>query len=432
MTSLRVFFLIGFLTILSTSQCFSLQSEESPFFKSFSDDSIAEIASLASENRLVLLGESSHGTSEFYSIRASLTKKLIEEYGFRFVAVEGDWTPSWQVNAYIKQLDGAPATAREALASFTRWPGWLWNNEETLELVKWMRAFNENLPLEERVGFYGIDVYSFWDSLDQAARVSDRLDERTETIVNEALDCLLRFNRNHQRYIQSVGQTGQHCGRQLATAVNQIDGMEAPELFNREQWFYFVNNMHVLLQGELHYRGMLFQGPSSWNERARNFKRTVSRLKDFYPGETKGIVWAHNTHIGDARATDMGNFGLFNIGQLAAVEYGRENIFSIGFGTYSGTVIAGSAWDSPMHTMTMPNAREGSLEHWLVQHKEGNLWFNLTEDRAQSYFQNNVFHRAIGVVYNPENEQGNYVETDLLRRYHLFIFLPKSQALSAF
>lgn len=428
----RIIFIIGFSSVLMSSQLNANDIKQDDLFRAFSENSISEIAQIASDHRLVLLGESTHGTSEYYSIRAELSKVLIEEYGFRFIAVEGDWTPAWKVNAYIKHFDGAPASASEALSNFTRWPGWLWNNKETLELVEWLREYNASKAPEDRVGFYGIDVYSFWDSLDEAARVSDKLGDETEAIVNDALDCLLRFNRNHQRYINTVGQTGQHCGRQLATAVNRIDQIEKPDAFTKEDWFYFVSNMHVLLQGEMHYRGMLYQGPSSWNERARNFKLTVSRIKDFYPGETKGIVWAHNTHIGDARATDMGNFGLFNIGQLAAVHYGRENIFSIGFGTFAGTVIAGRAWDTPMEKMTMPPARSGSLEYWLNENYGKDVWFNLSHEKAGHYFENPVFQRAVGVIYNPEDERGNYVETYLLRRYHLFIFKKETSALRAF
>ncbi len=403
----------------------------------FDEQAVADIAGVAGPHPIVLLGESTHGTSEYYQIRSELSKKLIEEYGFNFVLVEGDWNASWQVNKYVKQLPGAPESVRDALRTFNnRWPHWMWNNEEMLELITWMRERNERLPESERAGFYGMDVYSFWDSIDAVARVTDKLDESDASVIEEALDCFLRFNRNHENYLRNVMSTGQHCGRQIRSAHNTVQNMEKPDGFSDHDWLYLRQNMNVILQGDLHYRGMLERGPASWNERVNHFKQSLTYMLNWYTEnygiwEPKGIVWAHNTHVGDARATDMRHSGMRNIGELARVSYGKESVFAIGFGTYTGRVNAGTSWASAMEIMRIPEAQIGSLEFHLNNLEYPDLWLDLNEERTAEIFSDPLPHRAIGVVYQPElDSRQNYVTTILSERYNAFIFIRETTALT--
>ncbi len=404
----------------------------SEHFIEWQDDSFAEIAAFAAERRVVLLGEASHGTSEYYTFRAELSKELIRSHGFSFIVVEGDWTSAWTVNKFVKNKEGAPATAEEALASFTRWPLWLWNNRETLDLVQWMREHNDTLEPEERVGFYGMDVYSFWESIRELSRHTNAMDSRTGRTVESALDCLLEFNGNHEAYLRNAASTGQHCGSPITQAYNLLQNAEKPSGYSDADWFNVLQNMRVVRQGDLHYRGMLLRGPESWNERASHFKNTFTNLMQFYGEDAKGIAWAHNTHIGDARATEMADANIHNIGQLARQYYGMDDVFAIGFGTLSGSVKAGNSWESPMFRMETPTAISGSWEAMLGQIDAPVFWLDFSNEELAGALTNPIPHRAIGVVYDPNVERfQNYVQTILPDRYNAFIFIRETNALES-
>ncbi|MCH8487827.1 MAG: erythromycin esterase family protein [Candidatus Cyclonatronum sp.] len=434
---LLLFFPLGIsgvgLSTNTSDEGVSSQAERSAeLFLSFSEESLPAIASKAAGRRAVLLGESTHGTSEYYRLRAALSKILIEEHGYNFIAVEGDWDAAWQVNKYIKQLPGAPASAREALGHFTRWPFWLWNNVETLELVEWLRARNDALPEgAQKVGFYGIDVYGWPESVRFLREQSDRFEGELRTSMRVATQCINRFRGDSRAYLQTVANTGEHCGRDILELVQQLENTARPDDFSEDAWLNLMQHAQVFRQADLHLRGMLFRGPQSWNERAANFKQTFARLLDFYGEEARGIGWAHNTHIGDARATDMGSAGMHNIGQLTRTAFGDEEVFALGFGTFSGSVNVGFEWEGPMQVVEMPDAQPGSLEAGLYSLGMGALWFPTRTDAARDIFSSTVPHRAVGVVYNPENDAvQNYVNTDLPRRYDAFLFLPYTQALT--
>lgn len=402
------------------------RENELTLFRSFSEESLPEIAAMAAGHRAVLLGESTHGTSEYYRLRAALSKLLIEEHGYNFVVVEGDWDAAWQVNKYVKQLPGAPASAREALAHFTRWPGWLWNNQETLELVEWLRAWNAGLPEgAQKAGFYGMDVYGWPESVRVLRAHADRFEGELRTALLVSTQCINRFRGDNRAYLQHVSRTGEHCGRDILELTQLLEATPQPDDFTREEWFNLRQHAFVFRQADLHLRGMLFQGPHSWNERANNFKQTFARLLDFYGKDARGIAWAHNTHIGDARATDMANAGMHNIGQLTRTAFGDDAVFALGFGTFSGRVNVGFEWEGPMQIVEMPDARPGSLEAGLYSLGMGAVWFPLRTDAAQEAFSSPIPHRAVGVVYNPANDAvQNYVNSDMPARYNAFIFLP--------
>jgi erythromycin esterase len=395
-----------------------------------SPEDLDPLVDAAENRRFVLLGEASHGTSEYYRWRAQISRRLIEEKGFRFIAVEGDWTSAYEVNKYVKDLPGAKESARDVLASFTRWPQWMWNNEETEELVGWLREYNMNLPEHERIGFFGIDLYAMWESIREVISFMESAYPEESDRVRNAYNCTLAFDNDPQGYAVAVYQGRVDCSENVTEIVSFLRN-NAGKLSSDDprQFFNAKQNALVVQNAERHYRAMIDRGPASWNYRVRNFKYTVERLSEYYGNNAGGIVWAHNTHVGDARATPMAHQGMENIGYLLRQKYGEENVFIVGFGTHRGSVLAGREWGAPVETMDIPGAIENSFGDLFYRAgiSEGLIVFD--ETVPESLMQPRG-HRAKGVVYSPQHEQGNYVPTILPRRYDAFIFIEKTGPLS--
>lgn len=382
--------------------------------------------------RLVLLGEASHGTSEYYTWRAEISKRLIEEKGFNFIAVEGDWASLYVLNRYVKWMDEEFESARKIMQGFHRWPVWMWANEETRELIEWMRAYNEDRPFDERVGFYGMDVYGEDLAMRTVLEELRAVDPELADIVADAYACFDGYEGNMHEYARAVAFGADSCRQAVEEAYRQLREAAATRE-GREHYEFFAikHNAKVVKNAESHFRLMATQGPQSWNARVDHFYATVERLMALYGEGSRGVAWAHNTHIGDARATSMGPQGQRNIGQIARKKLGMDTVVAVGFGTHRGTVQAGRAWGGPMETMRVPNAGGETIEDFMHQvGKEQALL--IFDDRADLSPLMQVFgHRAIGVVYHPEREfPGNYVPTILPRRYDAFIFIDETRALS--
>jgi erythromycin esterase len=381
------------------------------------------------DRRAVLLGEASHGTEEFYVVRAEISKRLIADEGFRFIAVEGDWGSSAAVNRYVKHVEGAPESPLAALQGFRRWPTWLWFNRPTLELIEWLREHNAELPMELRVGFYGIDLYGMDESMDKAHRHMRELDEGMAQEAWQAYACLRRFESDMQQYVADVAR-GRSCASDVENVVVRLrEGRDQWRQHSPEAYFHAKQNALVVKHAERHYRAMLQQDHTSWNARARHFHITLERLLEHYGNDARGIVWAHNTHIGDARATAMAQHRMVNIGQLARETLGAEEVALVGFGTHRGKVVAGKAWGAAREVMDVPPAASGSLEDLLLQVMEEPFLLLMDDVRELEGLERPIGHRAIGVTYNPLQERGNYVPTILRDRYDAFIFLPVTTAL---
>ncbi len=402
----------------------------------FSDLSDVEhITGSVKDHRLVLLGEASHGTSEYYSMRAEISKKLISEKGFSFVAVEGDWASIYRLNLYVKGLyEGPEKSAEEIMMTFSRWPVWMWANRETAELVEWLKEFNSGKELKDMAGFYGIDVYGQWEAMERLLSYTERKLPDDFDRIKEKTDCFSRFGDEWQ-YARAVVQGGlASCYPELEKIKNMLVSREE-ELIEKCRVSYFeaVQNATVLKKAEEYYRLAMSRGPESWNSRATHFYHTVTRLLDYYGEGSKGIVWAHNTHVGDSRATDMFRSGMVNIGMLAREDLGRKNVFIAGFVTFSGRVLAGRRWAAPMENMRVPDALHGSLGHRLnsLGMEKFSVVFDKEELRSGIMLQP-VPHRAIGVTYSPENERGNYVPSVIPERYDALIFIRQTGALETF
>jgi len=380
--------------------------------------------------RFVLLGEASHGTSEYYTWRAKLTRRLVAEEDFAFIVVEGDWTSAYEVNRYVKDLPGAAPSARDALRSFDRWPEWMWANEETEDLVEWLRTHNQGRPPETRAGFYGMDVYAFWDSIDAVIAYFETHFPGQADDVRSAYRCLIAYARDGHAYVRALSQGRRHCGDGGEAVVARLRALEREiDETGRKAHFNAIQNARVVVQAERHFRAMLQRGAESWNERVRNFKRTVAHLAEFHGDEARAVVWAHNTHVGDARATSMATQGMENIGQLLRERQGQEEVFIVGFSTHGGTVMAGRRWGAPGEVMVVPAAPSGSYDDLFRRVGKPQALF-LFDESAPEALGDPRGHRAKGVVYDPSRDREHYVPTVLAERYNAVIFIEQTRALT--
>lgn len=381
------------------------------------------------DSRIVLLGEASHGTHEYYDWRAEISKRLIQEKSFSFIAVEGDWPDCYRINRYAKGFKNSGKSVHEVLYAFKRWPTWMWANWEIVELVRWLKKFNQGLPEGEEVGFYGLDVYSLWESMYALIEYLRKTKADAIDQAIKAYECFEPYKEDPQEYARAQAFVPSSCADEVVDLLAKViqsqpkfseDGVEGE--FNAQQ------NAFVLMNAENYYRQMVYGGANTWNLRDEHMTDTLDRLMEFYGKEAKGIIWAHNTHIGDARFTDMVQAGEYNIGQLVRERHQREGAVAVGFGSYSGTVVAGKYWGAPMEIMKVPEAKKGSWED-IFHQSSADSKLILSPDLKDERFFDWRGQRAIGVVYNPDYELGNYVETVLPKRYDAFIYLDKTEAL---
>lgn len=405
-------------------------------------DDLSPLMDQIQDQSLVLLGESSHGTSEFYTWRAEISKRLILEKGYQFVAVEGDWPAFSKINAYVKQLPNAPESLDEAMYAIQRWPFWMWRNAEFRTFVEWLKEHNTALPLQNRVGLYGVDLYAKQEAMKDVISWLKSVNSGDSARAQRHYNCIQRFGEIVQ-YLRMVASSGESCEEDLLDVL-EIVRKNAPSadenwktatsesaLYAINEFFNAEHNAKLVLAAEEHFRGNLTRGPDSWNARASHFQTTANRLLEFYGGE-KGIIWAHNTHIGDARATDMGSYGMVNIGQLSREQLGASSVFAIGFGTYEGDVLASTQWEGTMERMLTPEAMQGSWEYLLANANEFDqsiLIFN--RDDLNRAIASPIPHRAIGVTFIPERErQNNYPVSVIPDRYNAFVFIRKTTSLT--
>lgn len=382
--------------------------------------------------RIVMLGEASHGTHDYYTWRMHLTKKLIEEKGFNFIAVEGDWPDCYRLNRFIKGYDTSFKSAFKVLQTFKRWPTWMWANWEITALADWLYQHNKGVCADKKVGFYGLDVYSLWESMESIMEYLKRTDRSVLPLAENAYQCFEPYGKDEGlSYARASQFVPDLCHTAVVALLKKIREKMPGYNTDHENVFNAEQNALVAVGAEQYYRAMIKGGPHSWNIRDRHMAETLDRLLKFHGENSKVVVWEHNTHIGDARATDMAGEGMYNIGELVRIQHADKGVVLVGFGSYKGTVTAGRSWGATMQAMQMPEAAKGSLEHLLHTAGAQNKLL-LMDDLANNdmFLENRFGHRAIGVVYNPEYEQyGNYVPTVLPLRYDGFIYLDETTAL---
>jgi len=378
--------------------------------------------------RVVMLGEASHGTSEYYTWRAWLTRRLVVEKGFSFIAVEGDWPACGHVNRFVKGLDGPAEDVAGALHGFERWPTWMWANWEVAALAAWLRRHNARLPAEQRAGFYGLDVYSLWESLEAIERYLAESDPDALPAAREAFACFEPYGEDPHAYARATAFVPDSCEDEVVALLREVREDARSGADDDEGRFDAEQNARVAVDAERYYRTMVRGGAASWNVRDRHMMATLDDLLVHHGRGAKAIVWEHNTHVGDARATDMAAAGMVNTGQLARETYGENDVVLLGFSSHRGEVIAGSAWGAEMERMPVPEARPGSWEDLL--HAAGPEDRLLLTSELSHLARAHRGHRAIGVVYDPARERtGNYVPTDLPARYDALLHVDRTQAL---
>ena len=282
-----------------------------------SDRDLDILLSEIGDKRFVLVGEASHGTHEYYSWRSRLARRLVAEKGFSIIAVEGDWPDCYQINRYIKNYDNSKNSAKDVLQEFDRWPTWMWANWETIALVEWLRNHNDKQPEDGRVGFYGMDVYSLWESMEELFSYAKENYPAAIPSIQEAMDCFEPYNvKAGFSYANRDYGLPHSCEKEVEKILTELKKKMPVYDHDRESAFNADQNALIAKNADHYYHSMLVGGESTWNIRDRHMADTVDRLMKYYGPDSKIVIWAHNTHIGDARATTMGRHGLLNIGQL--------------------------------------------------------------------------------------------------------------------
>src|SRR5947208_7286471 len=356
--------------------------------------------------RFCLLGEATHGTHEFYRERAEITKRLIKEKGFNAVAVEADWPDAFRVNRYVRGL-GDDQNANQALGGFKRFPTWMWRNTVVLDFVEWLRHYNASLPANApRVGFYGLDLYSLYTSIGAVLDYINQIDPEAAKRARYRYSCFEHFAEDTQAYgyAASFGIT-ESCEREVIGQLLEMrrraaDYASRDGRVAQDEFFFAEQNARLIKNAEAYYRTMFRGRVESWNLRDTHMADTLDALLVHLGGRV--VVWAHNSHVGDARATELGEIGELNVGQLARERHG-DAIRLVGFTTYTGTVTAASEWGAAVERKRVRPAREGSWEAHF--HRLGVPSFLLPmREAVATALARPRLERAIGVIYRPDTE----------------------------
>jgi putative phosphoribosyl transferase len=382
--------------------------------------------------RIVLLGEASHGTSEFYRARAAITRRLIEHHGFNIVAVEADWPDAAAIDRYVRQRPRQPISA----SPFTRFPAWMWRNTDMDAFVAQLRALNAARDTAQRVGFYGLDLYNMTASMDAVLRYLDRVDPEAAATARARYGCLAPWSREPAAYGKLALTEGYaRCEKPVTRIL--VDLLQKELAYARhdgEGFFDAEQNARLVVDAELYYRLMYYGSHESWNLRDRHMFATLQRILEEKGAGSKAIVWAHNSHIGDARFTDMGTeHGELNIGQLCRQAFAGKTAL-IGFGTHTGTVAASSEWDGPMEIKTVRPSRPDSYE--FLCHETGAERFLLDfksgcDEGLRDELAVHRLERYIGVIYRPETERwSHYAHASLAHQYDAFVWFEQTRAVT--
>ena len=388
--------------------------------------------------RFCLVGEATHGTHEFYRERAEITKRLIKEKGFNAVAVEADWPDAFRVNRYVRGLSN-DRNANEALGGFKRFPTWMWRNTVVIEFVEWLRAYNESVPKNGvKVGFYGLDLYSLYSSIEAVLSYLQQIDPEAAKRARYRYSCFEHFAEDTQAYgyAANFGIT-ESCEREVIDQLIELR-RRAAEYASRDgrvaqdEFFFAEQNARLVLNAEKYYRTMFRGRVESWNLRDRHMAETLEALSAHLSSQgehVKVAVWEHNSHLGDARATYMADYGELNVGQLVRQRYGREASL-IGLTTYTGTVTAASDWDGPAERKRVRPALPSSYEQLFHEANVDNFVLNLGDVEISKLLKERRLERAIGVIYLPHTErQSHYFEARLSDQFDAVLHFDKTQAL---
>lgn len=388
--------------------------------------------------RMVLIGEASHGTEEFYRIRADLTAALIERKSFDLIAVEADWPDAYRANRWVR-LVSDDRDAEAALSSFTRFPRWMWRNEVVVDFLGWLRELNRSRTFAERVGFYGLDLYSLHASMDAVLRYLNAVDPAAAQRARQRYSCFEQFGTDVQSYgyAATLGLSTSCEDEVVAQLVDlrkrAADYVSRDGHVAEDEYFFAEQNARLVRNAERYYRSMFGSHVESWNVRDTHMMETLEALLEWTRrrlGRAKAVVWAHNSHLGDARATQMSDWGEHNLGRLVRQRYARD-AHLIGFTTHTGTVTAARDWDGPAERRQVRPSIAGSYEHLFHQVEIPRFLVLPAQEPARAALMGPRLERAIGVVYKPETERAShYFRANLAAQFDAVIHVDVTTALT--
>ena len=382
---------------------------------------------------IVLIGEASHGTSEFYKMRSRISRELIVKKDFKFIAIEGDWPDSARIDHFVRHFDTPPSE----WTAFARFPTWMWRNNDVREFVDWLRIHNTDKSPERRIAFHGLDLYSLYSSIRSILKYLDEVDPATAQLARQRYGCLTPWQADPTTYGKAaLSGTYRNCEQEVVRMLRELSTKHREYAeHDGERFLDAVQNARLVANAERYYRVMYYGSRESWNLRDSYMFETLKILRDFHSPDNKAIVWAHNSHVGDAAATEMSNRGELNIGYLCRKDFG-DRAYSIGFGTDNGTVAAASDWDGPMEVKTVRPSLADSYER--LCHETGVPGFMLglrgsEPAPLQQGLSKPRLERAIGVIYRPETEfASHYFHAVLPRQFDEYIWIDTTQAVQAF
>ena len=385
-----------------------------------SEADLAPLLERTKKAKLVLLGDGSHGTYDFYRVRSHITQRLLLDHDFSFVAIEADWEAAAAVDRFVRLLPGADETAEEALAHLNIWPGWVWNNREMERLVIWLRELNLQRRPEDRIPIYGMDLLNFPLTVETFV-----LSPETSAAAMQLQACFTPFLKNLLLYPELLARGGDNC-------IGYVDGLRnAVGQTGSKLSFEASQRLRIIENGETYYRWIAVSEADAWNRRVSHFADSLEQFLAHHGDRAKGIVWAHNTHNGDASATFMADSGMQSLGEIMRSRFGPESLLLVGSTSYQGSVLASRQWGGPVEEFSLPPAATGSFEDIL--HQTGlsvAYWLFTSADRQAEPLTIYRGQRGVGVVYEPEfDTRDNYLGTLLPARYDALIFIDTTSAL---
>ncbi len=424
------------MTILDDADLIKRSISDSPH----SVDMIYErLQPLVRDARVVMFGEATHGTKEFYAMRAELTKRLVVEHGFNVIGIEADWPEAYAVNRFVRGRDGE-VSANAALALFTRFPAWMWANTSVRSFAEWLRSFNDRRSEGDRIGIYGLDLYSLYSSLESVLSYLEVVDARAARKARDRYSCFKHFAPDAQGYgfASSLGLAA-GCEERAVEQLEELrarrwEYLQSDGLLAEDAQFSAEQNAAIVVHAAAYYRAMFRQPHITWNLRDTHMFDTLQALMRHHErlGQpARAVVWEHNSHIGDSRATEFAQRGQLNLGQLAREKFGKSCCL-IGFTTYEGEVMAAREWDAPGEKMVVREALQGSFEDLF--HKVGGEQFAvlLKENSPLSAMLSRPrLQRAIGVVYHPHSERhSHYFNARLSEQFDAVIHIDTTHAVA--
>jgi len=396
----------------------------------FDDPEFGRLFDRFAERRVVLLGEASHGTSEFYRARAAITRHLIEKHGFTILAVEADWPDAAAVDRYVRHR--APIAAAEP--PFQRFPTWMWRNTDVVAFIDWLRGHNEGKDFATCAGFYGLDIYNMSGSIAAVLDYLDKVDPEAAAVARERYGCLTPWQKEPSTYGRAVMTAGyRKCEQEVIRQCRDLlDKRLQYVKHDGHDFLDAAQNARLVTSAERYYRIMYYGGAESWNLRDTHMFETLAHVMEARGAHSKGVVWAHNSHIGDARHTEMGIMREeLNIGQLCRQRFGDECAL-IGFGTHSGTVAAASDWDGDMDIQRVRPSHRDSYERLCHDAKVPRFLLDPGRHEAlRRRLLESRLERFIGVIYRPDTElMSHYSAASLPQQFDAFVWFDETSAVT--